>query len=194
MIGDADDGYVVTLSQAADFCPYRSLLATAAVLLERHEFKAKAHTFDDKSRWLLGADGAAVLRSWPQPRPSCRVRFLRAVTTYSAPIWMRRTRFASWWMPARSATSGLRRTAMRCTRVHAIRRRHRVFDRPRNLRVSHSARVARLFPRHRRAQRRTGRRPGSIRDRRQLHVAAACARRLRYIGAVGLTGAICRLA
>lgn len=55
MIGDADDGYVVRLSQEKNFCPYRSLLATGAVLFGRGEFKRKAGTLDDKTRWLLGA-------------------------------------------------------------------------------------------------------------------------------------------
>lgn len=55
MIGDADDGYAVRLSQEAEFCPYRSLLATGAVLFERGDFKAKAGQLDDKTRWLLGS-------------------------------------------------------------------------------------------------------------------------------------------
>ena len=59
MIGDADDGYVVSLSQQQDFCPYASLLATGAVLFKRQDFKFKAKIFDDKSRWLLG-DAAAI--------------------------------------------------------------------------------------------------------------------------------------
>ncbi|MBN2732035.1 MAG: alginate lyase family protein [Balneolaceae bacterium] len=54
MVGDADDGYAVKLSQKEDFCPYKSLLATGAVLFSRPEFKIKAGKFDDKSRWLLG--------------------------------------------------------------------------------------------------------------------------------------------
>jgi heparinase II/III-like protein len=54
MIGDADDGYVVRLSHEKDFCPYRSLLATGAVLFARPAFKAKARALDDKTRWLLG--------------------------------------------------------------------------------------------------------------------------------------------
>lgn len=54
MIGDADDGFVVKLSQDRGFCPYRSLLATGAVLFGRPEFKAKARSLDDKTRWLLG--------------------------------------------------------------------------------------------------------------------------------------------
>lgn len=57
MIGDADDGYVVKLSQEKEFCPYKSLLATGAVIFGRPDFKEKAGRFDDKSRWLLGEDG-----------------------------------------------------------------------------------------------------------------------------------------
>lgn len=60
MIGDADDGYVSQLSPESDFCPYRSLLATGAVLFNRTDFKAKAGVFDDKSRWLLGAQAEQV--------------------------------------------------------------------------------------------------------------------------------------
>jgi hypothetical protein len=56
MIGDADDGYVVLLSQEPDFCPYRSLLATGAILFRRGDLKAKAGKLDDKTRWLLGAN------------------------------------------------------------------------------------------------------------------------------------------
>lgn len=58
MIGDADDGFVVSLSPAPGFCPYRSLLATGAALFGRNDFKRKAPVFDDKSRWLLGDEGA----------------------------------------------------------------------------------------------------------------------------------------
>ena len=57
MIGDADDGYVVRLSQEPEFCPYRSLLATGSVLFSRVDFKDKAGGFDDKSLWLLGNTG-----------------------------------------------------------------------------------------------------------------------------------------
>lgn len=54
MIGDADDALWVHWSQEPDWHPYRSLLATGAVLFDRPDFKAKAGRFDDKSRWLLG--------------------------------------------------------------------------------------------------------------------------------------------
>lgn len=53
MIGDADDGYVMRLSQESNFCPYRSLLATGANLFKRGAFGTKAGGVDDKTRWLL---------------------------------------------------------------------------------------------------------------------------------------------
>ncbi len=55
MIGDADDGYAVKLSHEDNFCPYRSLLASGAILFDRADFKQKAGYLDDKTRWLLGA-------------------------------------------------------------------------------------------------------------------------------------------
>jgi hypothetical protein len=66
MIGDADDGYVVRLSQEPAFCPYRSLLATGAVLFERGDFRAKAGALDDKTRWLLGSE---VKAKWNRISP-----------------------------------------------------------------------------------------------------------------------------
>jgi hypothetical protein len=53
--GDSDDGHMVRLSQEQTFCPYKSLLATGAVLFGRGDFKLKAGPLDDKTRWLLGA-------------------------------------------------------------------------------------------------------------------------------------------
>lgn len=58
MIGDADDAVMVRFSREPAFCPYRSLLATGAVLFTRSDFKVKAGRFDAKSHWLLG-DAAA---------------------------------------------------------------------------------------------------------------------------------------
>jgi hypothetical protein len=52
MIGDADDGFVFKLQDGC--CPYKSLLATGAVLFRRGDFKLKARALDDKTRWLLG--------------------------------------------------------------------------------------------------------------------------------------------
>jgi len=54
MFGDADDGFVVRLDPRKDFCRFRSQLATGAILFGRGDFKAKAGTLDDKTRWLLG--------------------------------------------------------------------------------------------------------------------------------------------
>ena len=58
MLGDADDALVVRWSAKQGSDPYRSLLATAAVLFNRPDFKAKAGSFDDKSAWLLGPLGS----------------------------------------------------------------------------------------------------------------------------------------
>ncbi|HYM99420.1 MAG TPA: alginate lyase family protein, partial [Aestuariivirgaceae bacterium] len=63
MIGDADDGFVVGMSQEQRFCPYRSLLATGTVLFRRGEFKVKAGWLDDKTRWLLGPDAETVFKT-----------------------------------------------------------------------------------------------------------------------------------
>ncbi len=56
MIGDADDGYVTRLSPQKNFNPYRSLLATGAILFKRGDFKVKAGSLDDKTGWLLGEE------------------------------------------------------------------------------------------------------------------------------------------
>lgn len=63
--GDSDDACMVRFDPAADFCAYRSLLASAALLRGRDDFARKAGGFDDKTRWLLGdrAVDAAVGRS-----------------------------------------------------------------------------------------------------------------------------------
>jgi hypothetical protein len=57
--GDADDGLVARLSQEPAFSPYRSLLATGAILFRRGDFKLKAGRLDDKTRWLLGEKAEA---------------------------------------------------------------------------------------------------------------------------------------
>jgi hypothetical protein len=63
MIGDADDGYVVRLSHEPNFCPYRSLLATGAVLFGRPDFAEKSGKLDDKSRLLVGTHGWDKIRA-----------------------------------------------------------------------------------------------------------------------------------
>jgi hypothetical protein len=59
MIGDSDDGQVVRLAADEVACASRSLLATGAIIFRSGEFKRKAGSLDDKTRWLLGnqADG-----------------------------------------------------------------------------------------------------------------------------------------
>jgi hypothetical protein len=68
--GDADDAIIARLDPAPDVHVYRSLLATGAVVFERDDLTAKAGTFDDKSRWLLGdraAERFASLQSSARP-------------------------------------------------------------------------------------------------------------------------------
>lgn len=57
MFGDADDGYAVDLSPEEDFCPYRSLLATGAILFNRGDFRSIAGMLDHKTLWLTGDEG-----------------------------------------------------------------------------------------------------------------------------------------
>jgi hypothetical protein len=66
MIGDADDGFVVTLSKQHNWCPYRSLLTTGAVLFNRGDFKFKGKTLDDKTCWLLGANAKQKYSKIPE--------------------------------------------------------------------------------------------------------------------------------
>ena len=60
LIGDSDDSHVVVLAQSGEFCRFRSLLATGAILFRRGDFGRKAGALDDKTRWLFGggADSA----------------------------------------------------------------------------------------------------------------------------------------
>jgi len=62
MFGDSDDGVVLKLAPQRDFCGYRSLLATGALLFRRWDFKAKAGALDDKTRWLLGPGATEAYR------------------------------------------------------------------------------------------------------------------------------------
>lgn len=60
MFGDADDARMLRLdgAQAEGITPYRSLLASCALLFGRGDFKAKAGALDERNRWLF-ADAAA---------------------------------------------------------------------------------------------------------------------------------------
>lgn len=66
-VGDADDGYVVSLAPQPGFCAFRSLLATGAVLFRRPEFKLKSGGLDDKTRWLFGPEAGQVYAELEQP-------------------------------------------------------------------------------------------------------------------------------
>jgi hypothetical protein len=62
-IGDADDGVMVRFDPAERFDVFSSLLASGAVLFDRADFKRKARSFDDKTRWLLGDAAASRFES-----------------------------------------------------------------------------------------------------------------------------------
>jgi len=64
MIGDADDAVMVRFDPSPDFCPYRSLLATGAVLFGRPDFKIKAGCFDAKSSGCWGARPQRLSQAW----------------------------------------------------------------------------------------------------------------------------------
>jgi len=66
MTGDADDAQMVRLSYEQGWSPYRSLLASCALLFGRGDFKRKAGHLDDKNRWLFGADGARRWAALPE--------------------------------------------------------------------------------------------------------------------------------
>lgn len=74
MIGDADDGYVTRLSPQRGFSAYRSLLATGAAVFRRGDFKVKAGTLDDKTRWLLGKQGQSIYAELSEQTPSATLR------------------------------------------------------------------------------------------------------------------------
>ena len=69
MIGDSDDGYAVRLSQEPGFCPYRSLLATGAIIFNRPDLLQCAGRVDDKTRWLLGEAAESVSPTSKQTFP-----------------------------------------------------------------------------------------------------------------------------
>ncbi|KQZ43790.1 alginate lyase family protein [Duganella sp. Root1480D1] len=70
MIGDADDARMLRLDASA-VAPYRSLLASAALLFERADFKAKAGVLDERNRWLF-ADAEARWAALPAPAADAR--------------------------------------------------------------------------------------------------------------------------
>lgn len=78
MIGDADDAVMLRLAHEPDWCPYRSLLASTAVLFGRADFAAAAGAFDQKTLWLLGASAERAFAALPAaPRAAPRRREFR---------------------------------------------------------------------------------------------------------------------
>jgi len=74
-IGDADDGYAVRLSDDLTFNPFRSLLATGAVIFNRWDFKSKAGCFDEKSFWILGIEGVDKFNALEEKKFETKKRF-----------------------------------------------------------------------------------------------------------------------
>ena len=77
MFGDADDARMLRLdgAQAEGVSPYRSLLASCALLFERGDFKAKAGALDERNRWLF-ADADARWQAIPAaPHAALRTAF-----------------------------------------------------------------------------------------------------------------------
>lgn len=56
-IGDGDDAWVVRLDDRPQVDNYRSIVASAAVICGRPDFKQIAGRWDEKSAWLLGPEG-----------------------------------------------------------------------------------------------------------------------------------------
>lgn len=69
MFGDADDARMLRLdgAEADGVTPYRSLLASCALLFGRGDFKAKAGALDARNRWLF-ADADARWQAIPAAR------------------------------------------------------------------------------------------------------------------------------
>lgn len=66
MIGDADDGLVVSLATEPGFSAHASLIATGAVLFGRADLAAKAGALDGKTVTLLGVDAVRRLGTLKQ--------------------------------------------------------------------------------------------------------------------------------
>jgi hypothetical protein len=75
MLGDADDAQVLRLSHEDGFDPYRSLLASCALLFARGDFKHKAGRLDDKTRWLFGHEARSRWDALPARAAPPRLAF-----------------------------------------------------------------------------------------------------------------------
>ena len=68
MVGDSDDAAVTRLAQSPDSCPYRSLLASGAILFGSGALRAKAGKLDDKTRWLFGSHAEELFNRADEPQ------------------------------------------------------------------------------------------------------------------------------
>jgi hypothetical protein len=60
MIGDADDGLVIRISQDPAFDPYESLINTGALLFKRNDFPKTKRGIDDKTLWFISYLGDSI--------------------------------------------------------------------------------------------------------------------------------------
>ena len=74
MLGDADDALAVRFAESGEFSPYRSLLASGAILFGRSDFKLKAGVLDDKTRWLMGNQADMLFDGQPTTEARLPVR------------------------------------------------------------------------------------------------------------------------
>lgn len=70
VVGDADDGRALRLSEAADFRDHRALLSTGAALFAKPDWKAASGRFHEDSLWLLGTRASDAFAAIPLPGPS----------------------------------------------------------------------------------------------------------------------------
>ena len=177
--GDADDAIIARLDPAPDAHVYRSLLATGAVVFGRADFKLKAGTFDDKSRWLLGDRAAGAIRRAVDRR---RGRRRRGANSRSPATTCSGSEFDTPREVRIVADAGPLGYLSIAAHGHADALSFTLSaggagaaDRSRHVRVSHAEAVARLLPRHVGAQHRAHRRAGPVGRRRKFPVAGACA-------------------
>lgn len=77
-IGDSDDAWVVRLDDRPTASNFHSILATAAAMLKRPDFKARAGRWDEKSYWLLGHLGLAAYEALPAHAPPIASQVFKA--------------------------------------------------------------------------------------------------------------------
>jgi hypothetical protein len=198
MFGDADDGYLLRLDAGAPgFSPWRSLLATGALLFRRGDFKLKAGELDDKTRWLVGRDAQSQFDALDVDKTRLPIRqtfpeggYFVLGTDFDTPREIRLVADAG-PLGYRSIAAHGHADALSFTLSVGGRE---VFVDPGHLRVPHAGALARLLPRHQRAQHAARRRLRPVGAGRQLHVDEARARRLQPVALVDREGQLRRLA